>query len=133
MTDVQTFAQAFDTRQDVKDATLRALSEHLEEVKDEPTTWNEVIHCLTEAFGSSPTVKNVEAVSIGETLLYPLATYGWAGGNAINSTEFNLTDLGLVHLFGGPCASIVRRTDPSYPGIAIHYAESERILMIQLF
>lgn len=133
MTTIQTFGQTFNTNEILRDAVLRALSRHLEEFEDEPSTWAEVIDCLDDEFGSNLVVEHVQGVPAGEHLLYPLATYGWDGGNAINSSQHNLTDLSLVHVCGGPCANIVRRTDPNYPGIAIHYAEGENALTIQLF
>ena len=134
------FVNSYNTSEVLRGAVEKALCElrfDLEELEDtentkKPTTWPECLADLKYLGASSITVKVIEGVASEAGKLYPLATYGWDGGNAINTRQINLTELVSTHVEGGPCASLVKRTDQSYPGIALHYAESEGSLTIQL-
>ena len=131
----QTFIIAYNSNETLRDALDKALMTirmGLEEF-DEPTTWSECLECLEEVSEGKLRVEIVQGIGSEMGMLYPLATYGWDGGNAINTEQINLTELVLVHVAGGPCANIVKRTDPSYPGVALHYSEGDRSLTIQLF
>lgn len=129
------FIEAYNNRVDLReriDRTLMSIGAGLEEY-DEAPTWSECIDCLDDMLEERLIVEIVQGVATPEKTLYPLATYGWDGGNAINSEHLNLTELVSLHVEGGPQASLVTRTDSSYPGIALHYAEREKRLTIQLF
>ena len=134
------FIRAYKTNEALRGAVEKALCElrfDLEELEDTentkpPTTWSECLACLKKLGASSITVEVIKGVASEAGTLYPLATYGWDGGNAINTKQINLTELVSTHVEGGPCASLVKRMDQSYPGIAIHSVESEGSLTIQL-
>ena len=131
----QTFIAAYNLNAALRDAVDKALMRvhmGLEEF-EKPTTWSECLDCLEEVSDGKLNVEIVQGIGSEMGMLYPLATYGWDGGNAINTEQINLTALALVHVEGGPCANIVKRTDSSYPGVAIHYAEGKGSLTIQLF
>ena len=134
------FIRAYKTNEALRDVVEKALFDlrfDLEEIEDtahtkKPITWPGCVEGLKYLGASSVTVEVIEGVASEAGTLYPLATYGWDGGNAINTKQLNLTELVSTHVEGGPCASLVKRTDQSYPGIAMHYAESEGSLTIQL-
>ena len=131
----QQFIDTYNHRTDVRrsiDKALMSIGAGLEEY-DEPATWAECIECLADLLNEKLTVETVQGIATPDHTLYPLATYGWDGGSAINSQHLNLTELASSDVEGGPCASLMARTDPSYPGIALHYAEREKRLTIQLF
>ena len=105
------------------------------EFPDEPPLlWQEVLDLIAGDMGQ-PTVEvmNRHTMPGAAADVYALAAYGWDGGSAINSQHLNLTEIVSAHVEGGPCATLVTRTDPSYPGIALHYAEGAKRLTIQLF
>lgn len=131
----QQFIEMYNVRVHVRrsiDKALMSIGAGLEEYED-PTTWAECIECLADLLNKKLTVETVQGITTPDHTLYPLASYGWDGGSAINSRHLNLTELASSDVQGGPCASLVARTDPSYPGIALHYAEREKCLTIQLF
>jgi hypothetical protein len=56
----------------------------------------------------------------GSEGFYPLADYGWDGGDSIMGRHWNMVEVvPSVDLFGGPMASIVKKEDHSLPGFQI--------------
>lgn len=128
---INTYNNSTDFRDKI-DSALMSIGAGMEEY-DEATTWAECIDCLDDMLEEKLIVEILQGVTTPEKTIFPLATYGWDGGNAINSQHLNLTEIVSAHVEGGPCATLVTRTDPSYPGIALHYAEGAKRLTIQLF
>ena len=133
----EAFAKAYATDAALRDETIQALADacRLVEFPDKaPASWQEVLDLIAGDMGQ-PTVEvmNRHTMPGAAADVYALAAYGWDGGSAINSQHLNLTEIVSAHVEGGPCATLVTRTDPSYPGIALHYAEGAKRLTIQLF
>lgn len=69
-------------------------------------------------------VKSLTIIQDGkENKIFPHPSYGWDGGSAINTIEFNLKSLVYNDFGGGPGASIVCLKNQMYPGLAFHHAE----------
>ena len=131
----EAFAEAYNNSADLRDAMNQALirvGAGLEEYED-AVGWAECLASLEDMIQGGVSVEVVPAIPGNGAELYPLAAYGWDGGSPINSEQINLTDLVSSSIQGGPCATIVKRTDPGYPGLAVHYIPNDRILTIQLF
>lgn len=109
-----------------------AIGMDLEEFED-TATWEECMECLDAYTESNVKVEIIQGVPGKTAMLYPLATFGWDGGNAIVTEQLNLTECASSDVTGGPCAAIVKRTNPDYPGVALHYAEGDSALIVQLF
>lgn len=82
-------------------------------------------------------VENISSVSVkyknNDVKIFPYAEYDWDGGSPIMSFAFNLNKLVTSDIAGGPISNIVTLKDNSYPGIAIHDAPAEGLILIQLF
>lgn len=131
----QSFIDAYNTKKAFRKAMSKAfiaIGMGLEEFED-PATWAECMECLETYTESNVKVEIIQGVPGKTAMLYPLATFGWDGGNAIVTEQLNLTDLVYSHVSSGPCANIVKRTNSSYPGVALHHGESDASLIIQLF
>jgi hypothetical protein len=73
----------------------------------------------------------LQGSSIGGQTVYPLAMYGWDGGNGIESKLWNLVELGKTDLMGGPIAVICGLADSSFSGCAVHVGQD--FVHVQLF
>ena len=133
----EAFAKAYATDAALRDETIQALADacRLVEFPDKaPASWQEVLDLIAGDMGQ-PTVE----VMNGHTMpgaaadVYALAAYGWDGGNGITTKTVNLDELVVADAFGGPYASVVARTRPNIPGLAVQYYDAEDSLTLQFF
>jgi hypothetical protein len=82
-------------------------------------------------------IKQIKGISVShqgkEKKLFSHAEYGWDGGSAIYTEEFNLKTLDTNDFGGGPIASIVTLQNENYPGFALHYDPSKDLGEINIF
>lgn len=129
------FAELYDTTPGIRELVLQALNNvgaSLEEYED-PVTWAECLATLQDMLQDEVVVEFIQCVAGQDFVIYPLAEYGWDGGNPISSTRINLTDLVSSNIQNGPYATLVRQTNTTYPGLAFHHIVSDDHLTIQFF
>ena len=133
----EAFEKAYADDAQLREATIQALTAacHAVDFPDEPPLlWQEVLDIIAGDMGQ-PTVE----VMNGHTMpgaaadVYALAAYGWDGGNGITTKTVNLDELVVADAFGGPYASVVARTRPNIPGLAVQYYDAEDSLTLQFF
>lgn len=92
-----------------------------------------LIHCFDNF--SDKTYETVSGLSISMNgtikKLFPLAGYGWDGGNSIGTYTFNLTILSSSDIASGPIAEIVELSKNTTLGFALHVGQD--FVVFQVF
>lgn len=125
----QDFAKVFESNNAFRSKVLKAVQDLIDLEESNPTTWAELTDFIGDSLSLS--VKSVPGLVLGEHLVFPVAEYGWDGGNPVETQTVNLTSLIDTDIAGGPMASISKRTDANLPGFAIHKFDDE--FLIQIF
>ena len=133
----EAFEKAYADDAQLREATIRALAAacHAVDFPDEPPLlWQEVLDLIAGDMGW-PMVEVIQGYIMpgAAASVYALAAYGWDGGNGITTKTVNLDELVVADAFGGPYASVVARTRPNIPGLAVQYYDAEDSLTLQFF
>ena len=133
----QAFEKAYAADAKMRDEVLQALTDACFMVdfpEEPPASWQEVLTLIASDMGP-PTVETIAGHTMpgAAAAVYALATYGWDGGNAITTNTIGLDTLVSSDAFGGPHASVVARTQPHIPGLAVQFSEADESLTLQFF
>jgi hypothetical protein len=118
----------FNSNPEFRKSVLKVVSDIIDLEDQDLNTWTELTSFIGDA--TKVTMKSVPGLVFGETILYPVAGYGWDGGNPVDTQTFNLTSLVACDISGGPDASISKRKNPNLPGMAIHKFYGECLIQI---
>lgn len=127
VTKVKELTDLFDSDESFREEFLNAV-ENLRDLEGEEETLTSWV--AFTAFFKQVDIASIRGVVVGGDTIYPLAEYGWDGGNAIETVCINITNLVRTDILQGPMASLVKRTDPNKPGIAIHNYDSRLIIQV---
>lgn len=132
ITTVKEFTDLFDSDEDFRNGLLEVVDSDVIDLNDadgDILSWKDLVEFL-DCEGFKVDASSVQGVNTGDFSVFPLPEYGWDGGNAITTVVVNVTCLVDTNIFRGPMASIVRRTDPTKPGVAIHEYDSRILFQI---
>lgn len=127
VTKVKDFEDLFDSNENFREKFLNAVGKvcDLEGEEENLTSWS-----AFAAFPKEINISSIQGIVVGDDVIYPLAEYGWDGGNAVDTVSINITNLVRTDILHGPMASLVKRTDPNQPGVAIHNYGYQLIIQI---